>query len=104
MRARRKDRNHAAIKKALEDLGASVCDVYQLPGVLDIIVGYRRVDVRCEIKDPQQPPSKRKLTDAEQAVFDYWEGRPPVVLETIQDCVDLIDEMKSASQCLSRYP
>lgn len=91
MRARRKDVNHSSLKKALEAMGASVCDVYQLPGVLDIIVGYRGVDVRCEIKDPQQPPSKRKLTDAEQAVFNNWKGRPPVVLETIQDCIDLIE-------------
>lgn len=93
MRARRKDRNHSALKMALKSLGASVCDVYQLPGVLDIIVGYRGVDVRCEIKDPQQPLSARRLTEAEQAVFINWKGRPPRVLETIEDCIALINEL-----------
>jgi hypothetical protein len=93
MRARRKDGNHGDIKMALEALGASVCDVYQLPGVLDVIVGYQGIDVRCEIKDPSQPPSKRRLTDLEQGVFDAWKGHPPVVLETFEDCEQLLKHM-----------
>jgi len=90
MRARRKDGNHAAIKAALEAMGASVCDVYQLPGVLDIIVGYQGVDVRCEIKDPAQPLSKRNLTPAEKNVFATWKGHTPFILETVEDCRKLL--------------
>ena len=90
MRARRKDGNHAAIKSALESMGASVCDVYQLPGALDVIVGYQGVDQRVEIKNPEQPLSDRKLTKLEKEVFATWQGRTPVVLETIEDCQQLL--------------
>ena len=95
MRARRKDANHNELKAALEAMGATVCDVYQLPGVLDVIIGYAGLDQRAEIKDGTLPLSKRTLTDLEVMVFSYWRGRRPVVLESIADCVELIKQMRA---------
>lgn len=94
MRARRKDSNHTELKKALEDMGATVFDVYQLPGALDVIIGYAGIDQRAEIKDGMLPQSKRKLTDAEHKTIIEWRGRTPVVLQTIADCVILIKQMR----------
>lgn len=94
MRARRKDSNHTELKKALEDMGATVFDVYQLPGALDVIIGYAGIDQRAEIKDGSLPPSKRALTYLETQVFDGWRGRKPVVLENIEDCIRLIQRMR----------
>ncbi len=94
VRARAKsDRNQQDIMDFLRKCGASVLAVHSIPVGLDIIIGYMGIDQRAEVKDPNQPPSKRKLTEAEQYVFDNWRGRKPVILQTENDVTALLFEM-----------
>jgi len=44
-------------------------------GFPDIVVGYKRVNYLFEIKDGSKPPSRRKLTPAEEKFHDLWTGR-----------------------------
>ena len=92
-RAKRADANQAALVKFIRVLGASFQHTFQIPNALDGIVGYRGVDCRVELKDPSQPPSKRRLTPGEQQVFDEWRGRKPVIIETEADVVALLKEL-----------
>ena len=89
----KRDANHGSITATLIHLGATVTDVSEVAGGLDIIVGIGGIDQRVEIKDPAQPASNRKLTDKEQDTFATWKGRPPVVIETDHDCFHLIERM-----------
>lgn len=65
-RAARKDANHGAIVQALAGVGAECFETHQIPGLLDVVVGYRGRLVWLEIKDGRKPPSARTLTPAEQ--------------------------------------
>lgn len=94
------DGNQVAIVKYLRHCGASIQHMHQISGALDLIVGFAGIDQRVEIKDPAKPPSKRKLTDDEQKVFDEWQGRPPIVLETEADCVRMLADMMADRQRL----
>jgi len=94
MRRRAKvDDNQAEIVKALRQRGASVQHTHQIPGALDLIVGYRGIDVRVEIKDSSKPPSARKLTPAELETFETWRGRHPEVVQSVDDAMDMLDYM-----------
>jgi len=94
LRARRKvDKNQPELVKFIRQMGASFLHTYSIPGALDGVIGYCGVDQRVEIKDPEQPPSKRELTSAEQDVFDDWKGRKPVVIETGDDVTSLLFDM-----------
>ena len=87
--AARIDANQPEIVKTIRALGGSWQHTHAIPGALDGIIGYRGVDIRAEIKDPSQPPSKRRLTEAEEKTINEWRGRPPVVIETDQHVIDL---------------
>ena len=88
--AKRTDSNQPELVKFLRKCGASFQHTHQIAGALDGIVGYCGIDQRVEIKDPTKPKSDQKLTEAEQKTFDNWKGRPPVVLRTTDDCLDLL--------------
>lgn len=75
-RAGRTDGNHAEIIAALRGMGAQALYI-QRP--VDLLVGYRGVNVLLEVKDGRLPPSARKLTRMEQAFLDTWPGRVCVV-------------------------
>jgi hypothetical protein len=48
-------------------------------GFGDIVVGFRGENFIFEIKDELKPPSKRRLTPAEQKFHDAWEGQIDVI-------------------------
>ena len=77
----RKDANHKELVDYWRSLGGSWQDTCEIPGALDGIAGMNGIDVRVEIKDGSKPKSTRRLTDAEQIVFNSWRGRKPVVWE-----------------------
>lgn len=70
--ASRIDANQPAIVAALRGIGASVLHLHTLPNCFDILVGYRGRTHLMEIKDPDQPPSKRRLTEGEAEFKDKW--------------------------------
>lgn len=92
-RGRRVDRNQAELVKYIRKCGATFQHTHTVPGALDGIVGYMGIDQRVEIKDPKQPPSERELTILEVKTFDEWRGRPPIVIETIDDVLQLIKQL-----------
>ena len=44
-------------------------------GVPDLLVGHRGQNWLFEIKDPDKPPSKRKLTKAQKDFHTTWRGQ-----------------------------
>jgi hypothetical protein len=87
------DANQPELVKFIREMGASFQHTHQIPGCLDGIIGYRKIDVRVEIKDPNQPPSKRKLTPAEIETVFRWNGRTPEVIETENDVTRVLGRM-----------
>lgn len=79
------DPNQPDLVAYAREKGFSVQHTHQIPGALDLIVGFRGVDQRVEIKDPSRFPSERRLTRSEQRIFGEWRGRTPVIWETEED-------------------
>lgn len=80
------DANQKAIVQGLEAIGASVCEI---GWPVDLLVGYRGVNWLLEIKDPEKPPSARKLTDDQVTFFDEWRGQR-VKIEFLGQAIDLL--------------
>ena len=83
-RAAKVDANQPDIVKALRKLGAVVI---HLGHPVDLLVGLSGRWLPVEIKDPSQPPSKRELTDDQQAVFSLarQHNLPIAKCETVED-------------------
>lgn len=88
-RAARVDGNHTEI----------LCGLNRIPGVTarslaavgdgmpDIIVGYLARNFLFEVKDPAQPPSKRKLTKRQEMFHHWWAGDVRVI-ETLDEALE----------------
>lgn len=50
-----------------------------------------------EIKDPSQPPSKRRLTDSEQRFFDKSQGCPRAKVETFEEALAFAQTLRSGT-------
>lgn len=86
----RVDGNQAEIVVALRKLGASVSPTHRIGGGFpDLVVGFRGRSVLFELKDPRQPPSKRKLTDDEAIWFGNWRGEA-YVIETVEQAIEYL--------------
>ena len=95
-----RDNNHGELVKLFESLGCSWMETYQLPNELDGVLGCAGICQRVEIKNPDQPASKRALTDGEVETIDGWRGRRPVVIETEQDAINLVHKLRKEA-CIS---
>lgn len=80
------DANQLEIVKALEAIG---CDVCEIGWPVDLLCGYRSRNFLLEIKDPQKPPSERKLTKDQVEFFDTWRGQV-LKVETVDGALDLV--------------
>ena len=90
-RAARTDANQAAIVQALRHIGASVELLHAVGGGCpDLLVGYQGEDGTLEAKDENQPPSKRKLRATQARWKAAWQGRPPVLVKSPQEAVDIV--------------
>lgn len=78
-RTKRRDANQKQIIRDLERAGVSVKDTSQLSEFLDIACGRAGRNYLFEIKDPDKPPSARKLTPGEQKFHDRWNGQVDVI-------------------------
>lgn len=86
------DANQSLIVRALRDLGASVCSLAQVGnGCPDLAVGWRGRTYLFEVKDGNQPPSKRKLTPDEIAWHASWNGHVDVI-ESVDDALKILCE------------
>jgi len=59
-------------------------------GFPDISVGFKGKNYLFEIKDPNQPPSQKKLTKAEQNFHINWQGQCAIA-ETVTEILEIID-------------
>tara|TARA_R110000782_G_scaffold10953_1_gene33805 strand:+ start:53 stop:340 length:288 start_codon:yes stop_codon:yes gene_type:complete len=92
IRAARKDSNHKEVVSAMEKIGASVIDLWQVKNAFDVLALYRGKAFIIEIKDGAKPPSARKLTEGEikcknkveRAGVDYH------IIKSVQEAIDLI--------------
>ncbi|MDR6393039.1 hypothetical protein [Paraburkholderia phenoliruptrix] len=73
--ARRADGNQAKIVEALRAAGCRVVPTHTIgQGFPDLVVDYHGRTCLVEIKDPKQPPSKRRLTPAQEEFHAAWTG------------------------------
>lgn len=96
-RAARIDANQPDLVDYMRKRGA-VVDIVSSLGSLgyDVTVWFMGRGRACEIKDPSKPPSDRKLTDNEVKAKNRL-GNIYVVLETKQDCDNMLDEMRGVA-------
>lgn len=84
------DRNHSSIVRDLRGIGASVQSLASIgKGCPDILVGFRGRNFVFEIKDPEQPPSRRNLTRDELNWHEGWRGQVKIV-ETFSQILEII--------------
>ena len=68
----RRDANETEIVQDLRKIG---CSVFYLDNPVDLLVGHHGKNFLMEIKDPSNPPSRRKLSDSQQEFFLMWRGQ-----------------------------
>ena len=90
--SKRIDLNQKSIVDGLRACGVSVQSLAALgKGVPDILCGHRGRNLVFEVKNPLQPPSKRKLTFAEEEWHDSWRGQVAVI-ETLEDALKILNQ------------
>lgn len=111
-RAAKVDRNHAEVVRALRAVGIWAHSTAGLGnGFPDVLACRKGVFVLLEVKDGEQPPSKRRLTDDEAKFFDGCPG--PVFIVTsptdaihavANHCANSPGRPLAASPCDERTP
>lgn len=94
MRKRAKsDGNQTDLVRVLRQLGFDVDHTHQIGGGFpDLVLAKFGRTVLAEIKNASLPPSKRRLTKAEEDFHQGYRGHV-VVLETTADCITLEQEL-----------
>ena len=93
-RAARVDRNQPEIVKVARAAGASVQMLHTIgKGCPDLLVGLCGVNEVWELKDGDQPPSKRKLTPDEELWHQQWRGTV-VVIENKHQALERLDVIR----------
>lgn len=94
MRRARVDRNQPEIVQAFRRLGCQVAHTHTVGhGFPDIVVAVDRYTLLVEIKDPEQPASKRKLTPDEQEFANRWTGDLRIVT-TIEEVAEIVEQIR----------
>lgn len=92
--AARADANQPHVFRVARSLGLKVWPTYRLGnGFPDCLVCYADRIALWEIKSPDQPPSKRRLTPDEQAFKDM--GFPVRIIESDEDIIQAAKEIRS---------
>ena len=87
---KRVDANQPSITKLLREMGASVQPIHEIGhGAPDLLVGFRGSNYLFELKDPDKPPSARKLTEDEETWHLKWYGQVATVM-TFYDIVEIL--------------
>jgi hypothetical protein len=87
----RTDANQALLVALMRERGLTVQSLAMIgSGVPDLLVGWERKNYLFEVKDPEQPPSRRRLTMDEVAFHHLWRGQVGIV-ETIDDVLRVLE-------------
>ena len=93
-RAKRTDANQPAIVDALRKCGAVVDIVSMVPNLgYDLVVQYRGVVVKCEVKDGDKSPSRQQLTPSEIEA-QRVSGDKYAVVASVDDALALLDSIR----------
>lgn len=94
-RAAKVDANQSQIVDALRSCGASVQPLHMVGGgVPDLLVGYRNRTALIEVKDSQQPPSKRQLTPDQLDWHAAWRGGTLAVVCDVESALRVLKVME----------
>lgn len=93
MRAKRADRNQPELVEILRKIpGISVAHTHIVgDGFGDLVIGWKGKNFLIEVKDPKQPPSRRKLTRDEKKFHEQWKGQIAVA-ETLEQILNIINQ------------
>lgn len=92
--SKRIDQNHRSIVEGLRAAGATVLSLAPLGnGAPDLLCGFRNLNFAFEVKNPNMPPSKRKLTVAEEVWHQSWKGQVTVI-ESLDDALKTMGATK----------
>jgi hypothetical protein len=101
VRPRRVDGNHADIAKAYEALGCRVRSTAALGfGFPDLVVAWGGICSLVEVKDGTLPPSRRALTDREEA---FARDFPTRLVTSKIDVAEHVASMKHMDLCLKLH-
>jgi len=91
-RRRKTDNNQLAIVAELRQVGATVIDLSAvgIPGLQDLLVGFRRQTFLLEIKNPATRYGRRGLNANQRAALLVWNGAPPIVVRTADEALAAI--------------
>lgn len=100
--AKRVDKNQPAIVAAFRSLGCAVTSLHMVgSGFPDIIVGIHGLNILVEIKNGENPPSKRKLTPDEQRWHMIWPGQVCIV-KSSEEVEALVKTLRAYAQNLHK--
>ena len=97
--AARADVNQAKIVDMLRKLGFSV-EIIGMPS--DLLIAKNGTTVVIEVKNPDQSPSKRRLTDQEREFYESWQGLYAVI-ETQEECLSLKEAFSMGAKAVSDW-
>lgn len=92
MQAKRVDSNQPKVVADLRKAGVVVFHTHEVgKGFPDIICAYPgdKQNYLFEIKDPEKPPSARKLTEKESLFHGTWPGQVNII-ETAADALEIM--------------
>lgn len=90
-RQKKIDANQTKIVETLRKKRYSVAHTHMVgDGFPDIIVGVAGHNFLFEIKNPEQPPSKRRLTKDEERFHKEWKG-DVFVIETAAQAITVVE-------------
>ena len=95
----RVDANQPEIVLGLRKYGATVLITSQLKNCFDILVGFEGVNHIMEIKDENQPLSKRKLTEGEEGFKEKWQGGNYNIVKNLRQAIEVLED----NTCYSKY-
>ena len=90
--ARRPDANQAAIVAELRQIGATVIDLSAvgIPGLQDLLVGFRQQTFLLEVKNPATRYGRRGLNANQKAALMVWNGAAPIVVRSATEAMQAI--------------
>ncbi len=87
-RAAKVDRNHPAIVRALQSVGATVKSLASVgQGTPDLLVGYRRETFLLEVKDGEAVISRQRLTEDQEEWHRVWRGLPVAIVRDVNEAL-----------------
>ncbi len=98
MKAAARDANEPSIVEGLREDGNLVQTLFQGDGVPDLLVAtkIKRTLVLFEVKDPDKPPSRRKLTPEQVKWHKVWGTSLLFVIETLEEAREIIAKIDRA--------